>query len=383
MNYDFDKIIDRKNSNSIKWDFAIERGKPDGLIPMWVADMDFSTPQKVLDDIHKAVNHGIFGYTEVKQDYYDALSEWFSTRYGFRFSHQDVVKAPGVVFALAACVRAFTEPNEAILIQTPVYFPFYEVIRKNGRRLITNPLTYNEGTYTIDFNDFENKIKENAVKMFILCSPHNPVGRVWSRDELECINEICAKYNVTVVSDEIHCDFVHKPYEHTCYGLIDENAVITTSPSKTFNLAGLQVANIIVRNSKLNRLLKSEMNKTGYSQLNTLGLVACQSAYTHGGDWLEELMVYLAGNIQYTQEFLSERLPRVRLIEPQGTYLLWLDFSVYGLTQAELDRQITENAGLWLDSGTKFGAEGEGFQRMNIACPRKTLERALSSLARF
>ena len=185
-----------------------------------------------MDDIHKAVNHGIFGYTEVKQDYYDALSEWFSTRYGFRFSHQDVVKAPGVVFALAACVRAFTEPNEAILIQTPVYFPFYEVIRKNGRRLITNPLTYNEGTYTIDFNDFENKIKENAVKMFILCSPHNPVGRVWSRDELECINEICAKYNVTVVSDEIHSILSISPMS-ILYGLIDENAVITTSLSKT------------------------------------------------------------------------------------------------------------------------------------------------------
>ena len=332
-----------------------------------------------MDDIQQAVNHGIFGYTEVKQDYYDILSDWFDKRYGFRFSRRDG-EDPG------SCVRScgmssFNMPDEAVLIQTPVYYPFYDVIG-NGRRLITNPLKYVNRKYSIDFADFERRIIERC-KMFILCSPHNPVGRVWSRDELECINEICAKYNVTVVSDEIHCDFVHKPYEHTCYGLIDENAVITTSPSKTFNLAGLQVANIIVRNSKLNRLLKSEMNKTGYSQLNTLGLVACQSAYTHGGDWLEELMEYLAGNIQYTQEFLSERLPRVRLIEPQGTYLLWLDFSAYGLTQAELDRQITENAGLWLDSGTKFGAEGEGFQRMNIACPRKTLERALSSLARF
>jgi cystathionine beta-lyase len=382
MNYDFDKIIDRKNTNSIKWDFATERGMPEGLLSMWVADMDFTSPKEVLDDIEKAVSHGIFGYTEVKQDYYDALSDWFLTRYRFSFHREDVVKTPGVVFALAACVRAFTKPDEAILIQTPVYYPFYEVIRSNGRRLITNPLIYKDGAYSIDFDDFEHKIAENGIKLFILCSPHNPISRVWSRSELEHIQRICSKYDVLVVSDEIHCDFVYRPHEHTCYGLLDENAIIATAPSKTFNLAGLQVANIIVRNRNLRSLLKSEINKTGYSQLNMLGLVACQSAYTYGGEWLEKLKEYLMENIRYTREFLSENLPKIHLIEPEGTYLIWLDFSAYGLTQAELDRKIIKEAGLWLDSGTMFGAEGEGFQRINIACPRTTLETALARLAK-
>lgn len=380
MKYDFDKVINRKHTNSIKWDFAAERGMPEGLLPMWVADMDFAAPQEVLDDIQQAVNHGIFGYTEVKQDYYDILSDWFDKRYGFRFSRQDVVKTPGVVYALAACVRALTEPDEAVLIQTPVYYPFYDVIRSNGRRLVTNPLKYVNRKYSIDFADFERRIIENSVKMFILCSPHNPVSRVWSRSELEHINEICKRYGVKVVSDENHCDFVYSPYEHISYGLIDENAVIATSPSKTFNLAGFQVANIIARNKELHRLIRAEISKTGYSQLNTLGLVACQSAYTYGGKWLEELKGYLEKNIRYTREFLSERLPKIHLVEPQGTYLLWLDFSAYGLTQAELDRIIVEEAGLWLDSGTMFGKEGEGFQRINIACPRKILETALNSL---
>lgn len=382
MSYDFDKLIDRRNTNSLKWDFFAERGMPDGLLSMWVADMDFSTPQEVIDDIQRAVSHGIFGYTEVKQEYYDILSEWFFTRYGFSFYRKDVVKTPGVVYALAACIRAFTQPDDAILIQTPVYYPFYDIVKSNGRRLIKNPLKYTNGAYSIDFDDFERKIVDNSVKLFILCSPHNPVGRVWARWELERIKEICSKNGVMVLSDEIHCDFVYKPYEHTCYGLLDENAVIATSPSKTFNLAGLQVANLIVRESSLRRLLKEEINKTGYSQLNTLGLIACQSAYTYGGEWLEQLKEYLLGNINYTREFLAENLPKVHLIEPQGTYLIWLDFSAYGMTQAELDRRIIEEAGLWLDTGTMFGAEGLGYQRINIACPRSTLKTALEGLAR-
>ncbi len=382
MSYDFNKVIDRKNTNSLKWDFAAERGKPEGLLPLWVADMDFPAPQEVLDDLQKAVCHGVFGYTEPKQDYYDALTDWFLKRYGFKFSRQDTVKTPGVVYALAACVRAFTKPGEAVLIQTPVYYPFYEMVKSNERWLVTNPLRYVDGTYSIDFTDFEQKIIENAVKLFILCSPHNPVGRVWTRSELERIKEICTKYNVMVVSDEIHCDFVYAPHQHTCYGLLDENAVIATAPSKTFNLAGLQVANIIVRNRNLRRRLKEEIHKTGYSQLNTLGLVSCQSVYTHGGRWLAQLIEYLQENIRYTQAFLSERLPKVRLIEPQGTYLLWLDFSAYSLTQTEIDRRITEDAGLWLSSGTVFGTDGEGFQRINIACPKETLETALARLAK-
>lgn len=380
MSCDFDKVIDRKNTNSIKWDFAAERGMPEGLISMWVADMDFTAPREVLDDIHRAVEHGIFGYSEVKQDYYDVLAEWFENHYGLKFGRQDVIKTPGVVFGLAACVRALTKPQDAVIIQTPVYYPFYNIIQDNNRKLVTNPLKYENGKYSIDFDDFEKKVKENSVKLFILCSPHNPVSRVWSKDELEHINKICVKYGVIIVSDEIHCDFVYAPYEHTSCGLINVDAIIATSPSKTFNLAGLQAANFIVRNVKYRQLIREEISRTGYSQLNTLGLVACQSAYTHGKKWLERLKEYLTGNIGITRKFISERLPRIHLVEPQGTYLLWLDFSAYGFSQEMLDRLIVQEAGLWLDTGTMFGKEGEGFQRINIACPRTTLETALERL---
>ena len=356
---------------------------PEGLLPMWVADMDFAAPPEVLEDIGKAVRHGIFGYSEVKEDYYTAVSDWFGLRYGYTATKRETVKAPGVVFALACAVRAFTEPGQAVMIQTPVYYPFYDVIRDNGRMLVTNPLRYDNEKYSIDFEDFERKISGNEVKLFILCSPHNPVGRVWTRAELEQLNNICVKYDVTIVSDEIHCDFVWAGHTHTCFGLLNENAVIATAPSKTFNLAGLQVSNIFVKNQTLRRKLKAEINRSGYSQLNTLGLVACQSSYEKGAAWLDELRLYLTENIQLVREFLSERFPKVKLIEPEGTYLLWLDFSQYRLSQDELDRRIVEDAKLWLDSGTMFGTEGVGFQRINIACPKKTLTQALNRLEKI
>jgi cystathionine beta-lyase len=287
-----------------------------------------------------------------------------------------------VVFALAQAVRAFTEPGEPVLIQTPVYYPFFEIIRDNCRRLVTNPLAYENGSYTIDFEDFERKIAENSLKLFILCSPHNPVGRVWKPEELERLNGICLKHGVTVISDEIHCDFVWPGHTHTCFGRLNENAVIATAPSKTFNLAGLQVSNFFVKNAELRGKLKAEINRSGYSQLNTLGLVAGQSAYAKGGPWLKELNAYLIENIRLMREFLAARLPKIRLVEPEGTYLVWLDFSEYGITQEELDRRLTEGAKLWLDSGAMFGAEGRGFQRINIACPRAVLIDALGRLER-
>ncbi|NLM20783.1 MAG: pyridoxal phosphate-dependent aminotransferase [Peptococcaceae bacterium] len=382
MKYDFDTVIDRRNTNSLKYDFTRERGLPEDVLPLWVADMDFPAPPEVLADMQKAVSHGIFGYSEVKDAYYEALTGWFAARFGYTFTARDVVKTPGVVFALAAAVRAFTKPGDSVLIQTPVYYPFYTVIRDNGRKLVTNPLRYESGAYSMDFEDFEHKIQSENVKLFILCSPHNPVGRVWTRRELNTLRAICEKYKVLVLSDEIHCDFVYPGHKHTIFGLIDENAVIATAPSKTFNLAGLQVSNIIVPNKTLRHALKEEIAKGGYNQLNTLGLVACQSAYSHGGAWLEQLKEYLVENIRLTRIFLAERLPKVRLVDPQGTYLLWLDFSEYGLSQKELDKRIIEDAKLWLSSGTTFGSEGEGFQRINIACPKLTLQKALERLAR-
>ncbi|HML48531.1 MAG TPA: aminotransferase class I/II-fold pyridoxal phosphate-dependent enzyme, partial [Clostridia bacterium] len=265
MIYDFDTASNRSNTNSLKYDFAKARNMPEGLLPLWVADMDFSAPPKVLEDLRQVASHGIFGYTEVKDAYYAALNAWFSERFGFSFAQRDVVKSPGVVFALAQAVRAFTQPGDAVLIQTPVYYPFYEVIRDNGRAIASNPLRYENGAYSIDFADFERKIRSESVKLFLLCSPHNPVGRVWTRAELEALNEICERHGVLVVSDEIHCDFVHAGHRHTCFGLINQNAVIATAPSKTFNLAGLQVANIIVPNEAFRRRFQAEIGKTGYS----------------------------------------------------------------------------------------------------------------------
>jgi cystathionine beta-lyase len=380
MKFDFNTIIDRYNTNSIKYDFARERGKPQNVLPMWVADMDFRTPTEVADDIQKAVAHGIFGYSEPQEAYYNAVSNWFSSRFNYRVVPHEIIKSPGLVYGLAQAVRAFTEPNDAVIIQTPVYYPFYDVVRDNGRTLVTNPLVYDNGRYSIDFEDFERKIIEFDVKLFILCNPHNPVGRVWTRQELEQLNAVCVKHNVLVVSDEIHCDFVWEGYTHTCFGILNENAVIATAPSKTFNLAGLQASNIFVKNEKLRNKLSTEIARSGYHQLNTLALVACQSAYTKGEAWLEALKAYLAENIRLVQDFLNTRLPNIKLIEPQAMYLLWLDFSAYGLSQSELDRRITDDANLWLNSGTMFGAEGNGFQRINIACPQSLLKKALENL---
>ncbi|MDR0424367.1 MAG: pyridoxal phosphate-dependent aminotransferase [Clostridiales Family XIII bacterium] len=380
MEYDFGTVIDRRGTNSLKWDFAEERGKPGGLLPMWVADMDIPAPPEVLSDLHRAVSHGIFGYTAAKQGYYDVLAAWFSSRFGFSFDRHDVVQTPGTVSALAMAVRAFTDEGDGVLIQTPVYYPFYEVIRDNARETVMNPLIYDNGAYYMDFRDFEQKIASGNVKLFLLCSPHNPVGRVWTRGELLKIRDICKAHGVIVMSDEVHCDFVWGGHSHTCFGTLSDDAVIATAPSKTFNLAGLQAANIIIKDQALRRRMRAECNNAGYSQPNMMGLVACQSAYTHGAEWLAGLKRHLAGNIGFAQGFLSERLPQVKLAQPQGTYLLWLDFSSYGLSQQELDGRITGQAKLWLDSGTMFGADGKGFERMNIACARATLADALSRL---
>ncbi|MDR2202621.1 MAG: pyridoxal phosphate-dependent aminotransferase [Clostridiales bacterium] len=379
--YGFDTVIDRRGTNSLKYDFARERGKPDGLLPMWVADMDFAAPPEVLEELRKTVNFGVFGYSEVKADYYTAAANWFLSRFGFGFGPADVVKTPGVVFALALAVKAYTLPGDAVLIQTPVYYPFFEVIQNNGRKVAANPLVYKDGAYSIDFDDFERKIIESGARLFILCSPHNPVGRVWTRAELEQIRTVCKNRGVTVVSDEIHCDFVYPGHTHTAYGTLDPDAVICTSPSKTFNLAGLQTANIIIKNAALRKKFKAELAASGYSQLNAPGLAATERAYTDGAGWLKELLAYLGGNVAFAREFLTARLPRVRLAPTEGTYLLWLDFSAYGLTQAELDAKIIRGARLWLDSGTIFGIDGAGFQRMNIACPRAILADALNRLA--
>ena len=384
MSYDFNYVIDRKNTNSLKYDFAVERGKPSDILPLWVADMDFRTPDEVLDAMQQTIAHGIFGYSEVKKDYFDILHNWFYKHFAWGPKEEWLVKTPGVVFAITLAIRAFSEQGDSILIQQPVYYPFHEAIKLNNRKLVVNTLTYENNEYTIDFNDFEQKIISEKVKLFILCSPHNPVGRVWSLEELTRLGEICLKHKVIVVSDEIHCDFTYPGYHHTIFAGINEeiadNCILCTSPSKTFNLAGLQISNIFIKNKKLRDKFNLELEASGYSQLNTVGLAACKAAYEYGDLWLTQLKAYLYDNLNFLRNFVSNRLPGIKLVEPQGTYLIWLDCTELKLSRKEMEQLIVYKAKLWLDPGHIFGASGEGFERVNIACPRSILQKALEQL---
>ena len=387
MKHNFDEVIDRYNTNSLKYDFAVERGKPTGLIPLWVADMDFRTAPCVTEALVKSAEHSIFGYSETKKNgaYFDAVQKWFAGRFDFNVKPDWLVKTPGVVFALYAAVRASTGAGDAVLIQPPVYHPFRESIEATGRRLVTSQLLYAAGKYGINFEDFEDQIVKNNVKAFILCSPHNPVGRVWTKSELTQMGEICLKHDVTVISDEIHCDFVYGTVKHTVFGTINEkflnNSIICTAPSKTFNLAGLQTANIFIADPALRARFREEVANTGYSQLNTIGLVACEAAYRGGGEWLDELLVYLMKNNNFVKEIINTNLPKIHVVDLEGTYLLWLDMNAYGLSEAELERIIVGKARLWVSKGSSFGDEGKGFIRVNIACPLSTLEKAFNKLA--
>ena len=381
--YDFDKAVDRRNTNSLKYDFAVERGYPEDVLPLWVADMDFPAPSPVLDALQKAVSHGIFGYSEVKGDYYKAVSAWFFKHFGYTYQEEWLIKTPGVVYSLATAVRSLTDPGDSILITPPVYYPFYSVVKDNDRRLVESELVYQNGRYEIDFDDMEQKIRQNGVKLFILCSPHNPIGRVWTIDELQRIGKICAENQIIVISDEIHCDFAfshpHTIFLHACPELKD-NTIVCTAPSKSFNLAGLQVSNIWIPNQELRHRFTKEMDRIGYSQLNTLGLVGAQTAYEQGEQWLMECKEYIRGNLDFLRSFLDEKLPEIRLVEPEGTYFAWLDCSRLGLDRGALNELIIQKARLWLDAGHIFGENSEQFQRVVLACQRSTLKRALEQL---
>lgn len=383
-NLNFDEIIDRKNTNSLKYDFAKERGRDEDILPLWVADMDFRTAQPILDALHKTVEHGIFGYSEAKEPYFNALCGWFLKYYNWNIEQKWVTKTPGIVYAIGVAIQSFTKEGDAVLIQQPVYYPFAETITANNRKLVNNQLHYENGVYTIDFEDFEQKIVDNNVKLFLLCSPHNPVGRVWRRKELLKLGEICLKHNVLVVSDEIHCDFTYEGHPHIPFASLSdafaENSITCTAPTKTFNLAGLQISNILIPNPAIRRKFRDGLDATGYSQCNVMGLVACQAAYEKGEEWYLALKKYLAENLDYARTFIRTRLPKIKLIEPEGTYLIWLDCSGLGLNVRELEDLVAKKAKLWLDGGFIFGKESEQFQRINIACPRSTLQRALEQL---
>ena len=384
MTFDFDMPIDRRGTDSVKFDFAAEHGYDPDILPLWVADMDFQAPPCVRKALADRVEHGIFGYTDVKDDYYAAVCNWFGSHFGWQPRQEWVVKTPGVVFALSAAVRVMTDPGDAVLVQPPVYYPFYKVVEQNGRRLVESPLCYENGRYTIDFADFEAKIVENDVKLFILCSPHNPICRVWTVEELTKIGEICLRHGVQVVADEIHCDFTlpgftHTPFLKACPEMA-EDTVVCTAPSKTFNLAGLQVSNLFIPGEQLRSAYLAELDRISYHSLNCMGSVACRAAYQEGKPWLDACKAYMLENLNFVRTFLAEHIPAIRLVEPEGTYFAWLDCTGLGLTKEQLDDLIVKKAGLWLDSGAIFGACAAQFQRVVLACPRATLEKALHRL---
>ncbi|MBR0225581.1 MAG: pyridoxal phosphate-dependent aminotransferase [Thermoguttaceae bacterium] len=384
MNLNFDAMVDRRGTDCLKFDHAKRRGKPEGLLSFWVADMDFKISSYIQDAIRETVERGIYGYTEPTERYFEAVFNWMKARHGFEPREETLVKTPGVVFALAHCVRAFTRPGDAVLIQQPVYYPFSEVVLDNGRRLVSSDLARDEnGVYHIDFDDFERKIVDNNVKLFLLCSPHNPVGRVWTREELARLGDVCLSHGVVVASDEIHEDFVFSG-KHTVMETISSelaaNTITCTSASKTFNIAGLQTSNIFISNPRLRDAFCHEVAASGFSQLNTVGLAATRAAYEHGGEWYEAALQYIKENLDYAVNYVNNEIPYASTARNEGTYLLWVSLRDSGWSDEELERLVVEDAKLWLDGGRMFGESGRGFQRINLACSRAYLALGLKRL---
>lgn len=383
-NLDFDTVIDRRNTRSLKYDFARQRKMPEDVLPLWVADMDFRTSSYIQDALKDLAEHGIFGYSEAQEGYFELVKNWMKQHYGWEVNREWLIKTPGIVFALALAVKAYTKPGDGVLIQLPVYYPFSEVIESNNRRVVSNTLVYGEDNrYHIDFEDFEQKIVNENIKLFILCNPHNPVARVWSEEELRHLGDVCVRNHVTVVSDEIHADFIFHGRHHVFANLdkrYEKITVTCTSPGKTFNLAGLQLSNIFIADPQTRSRLKQEMDAAGYSQVNACALAACEAAYAHGEEWYRAVHDYIAENIRFMKAYVEKYLPQVRMAEHEGTYLVWLDFRKLGLSAEALDEQMIHKAKLWLDSGSMFGEAGQGFQRINTACPRVVLKEALERI---
>lgn len=383
-NLDFDSVIERKNTRSLKYDFAKAYGMPEGLLPLWVADMDFKTSSYIEDALVERAREGVFGYSEVQTPYFEIVRDWMVRHHDWQPKEDWLVKTPGVVTALAMAVKAYTEPGDAVLIQLPVYYPFSEVITDNGRQVVSNTLYRGEDNrYHIDFEDFERQIVEHKIKLFFLCSPHNPVGRVWTAEELIRLGDICLAHGVIVVSDEIHHDFIFQGSHSVFAGLkkeYEEISIICTSPSKTFNLATMVMSNIFIPNRDLRKRFRKQLDAAGISQLGVMGLVACETAYSKGEEWYQAMLSYVRGNIEFVRDYVAQNLPGVTMTEHEGTYLVWLDFSGTGLSVEALDNLIIHKAKLWLDSGKIFGECGSGFQRINVACPRSVLKEAMDRI---
>ena len=383
MKYDFDKIIDRKNTNCYKWDYTKQMFGKEDVIPLWVADMDFAAPVAVVQKLIKRAEHGVFGYSFEPEEYYNVFIEWLKNRHNWKIEKEWIINATGIVPAINFAIQCFTEPGDNILVQTPVYFPFFESIKKNGRKVVNSQLKLTGTKYEIDFEDLEKKLK-NDVKIMLFCSPHNPVGRVWSQKELQKIGDLCKQNNVLLISDEIHADLALNKNKHVPISSISaEIQDITISmyaPSKTFNVAGLSACSIIIPNEDLRKNYQKFMDKLGLHLINNFGIDAFTASYQDGEEWLEQLLDYLWKNYKFVQKYLENNIPQIKAIELEGTYLMWLDCRELRLKQKELIDLFVNKAGLGLNDGTVFGAGGYGFMRLNIGCSRKLLEKALEQL---
>lgn len=381
--YDFDSLIDRRNTSCEKWDDLVALFGRDDLIPLWVADMDFPTATPITEALKKRIEHNVFGYTFPSDDYYEAVIGWINRRHNWKVRREWITYTPGVVPGLSYCVRAFTEPGDKVIIQTPVYPPFYSVIKDNGREIVQNPLKLEDGKYHMDYDDLEKKI-DSKTKMLILCSPHNPVGRVWKEEELKRLADICMRNNILIVSDEIHFDIVYNGNKHVVFGSISDevrdNCVVLTAPSKTFNIAGLQVSNVIISNDELRKKFRYELQKDHISSPNIFGGEALIAAYNESEEWLEELLKYLEGNRDFFLSYINERIPKLKAIKPEGTYLIWVDCNGLNMDPDEIRDFFINKCRLALNDGRTFGEEGKGFMRFNIGCPRSLLKEALERI---
>lgn len=380
MKYDFDEIVPRRDTHSYKWDGALE----EDVLPMWVADMDFRTAPPVVEALRGRVEHGIFGYTKVPAAYYEAVINWFSRRHGWQIERDWMIYTSGVVPALSAVLKALTVPGDRVLVQTPVYNCFFSSIRNNGCEVVASPLVYGNETYRINFEDLERKAADPKVKLLLLCNPHNPAGRVWTRQELTRIGDICLRNEVMVVADEIHGELVYPGHTYTPFASLSHafrmNSVTCTSPSKAFNLAGLQIANIIAADEHMRRKIDKAINIHEVCDVNPFGVEALMAAYNHGEEWLEELKQYLWANYTYLKAYFQEHLPRFPVVRPEGTYLVWVDCAVLQRPSREIVQTLLKEEKLWVNEGSLYGEAGEGFIRINIACPRQTLTDGLHRL---
>ena len=379
MKYNFDEFVDRKNTACVKWDSLEPNYGSKDILPMWVADMDFKSSHEIINALKERVEHGVFGYNFIPDSTYDSIISWVKTRYNWDIKKEWILFMPGVVAGFNLGIRILTEENDGVIIQPPVYPPFFRVINNNKRTLITNPLTVENGKYTIDFHDLEKKIK--SAKVLLLCSPHNPVGGVWSREELERLAKLCIENNVFVISDEIHCDLIFKGYKHINIASLskdmEEKSITLIAPSKTFNIAGLYTSVVIIPNEDIRKKYENEISKLEIGHVSIFGAVGLEAAYTHGKEWLEEALVYIEENADYAIDYIEKKIPKIKVIRPEGTYLLWLDCRGLGLSQGELNKLMIEKGRVLLNDGSTFGKEGEGFLRLNIGCPRSMVEEAL------